>query len=307
MAETTLAAANVEIAHDKRTNLRRLCDFINEAGIRGVDVLVLPEVGLQGYPDFSYPSGDPGETEQKQYYFRQAETVPGPATETVQKLAAQYDMTIQLGLAERSLHGNVIFNTAAVINGQGVQSVFRKIHNQFEFPYFSPGEYTPTFDLPHCRAASMICYDLVFPELSRVYALHGATLILMSTAWVMEGHDKNNDYYGWVMDISAQANAFFNQMWFVISDHCEKGAGHAGVDYYGRSKIVDPFGKTVAEVDGGEGLAIYTTDVEAEVLRSRTAGFGANLLQDRRPQHYASVTDACPYGGSDPGVDPPIA
>lgn len=298
MVETTLAAANVRITHDKTANLRRLTDFIHEAGRKGVDILVLPEVGLQGYPDFGYCSGDQGEIAQKQYYYREAETVPGAATQAVQNLAGQYGMTVQLGLAERSLHGNVVFNTAAVINGQGVQSVFRKIHNQFEFPYFSPGEHTPTFDLPHCRAASLICYDLVFPELSRVYALLGATVILMSTAWVMKGHDKDSDYYGWAIDASVQANAFFNQLWFVVSDHCETEVGTAGVDYYGRSKIVDPFGKTVTMIDGDEGLVTHTADLEAEVVRSRTEGFGANLLQDRRPQHYAPLTDLRPYHGT---------
>jgi predicted amidohydrolase len=297
MAETTLAAANARITHDKTANLRRVTDLIHEAGRKGVDILVLPEVALQGYPDFSYPAGDPGETAQKKYYYREAETVPGPATQVIQELAGQYGMAVQLGLAERSLHGNVVFNTAAVIDGQGVRSVFRKIHNQFEFPYFSPGEHTPTFDLPHCRAASLICYDLVFPELSRVYALQGATVILMSTAWVMKDHDKDSDYYGWAMDVSVQANAFFNQLWFVVSDHCETGVGTAGVDYYGRSKIVDPFGKTVARIDGEEGLVTYTADLEAEVVQSRTEGFGANLLQDRRPQHYASLTDLRAYRG----------
>jgi predicted amidohydrolase len=297
LAETTLAAANVAVTHDKAANLRRLTELIYEAGSNGADILVLPEVGLQGYPDFGCPAGGPGETAQKQYYYREAETIPGPATRVVQEAAGRYGMTVQLGLAERSLHGNVIFNTAAVIDGAGVKSVFRKIHNQFEHPYFSPGENTPTFRLPHCRAASLICYDLVFPELSRVYALQGATVILMSTAWVMKGHDKDSDYYGWAMDIAVQANAFFNQLWFVVSDHCETGAGTAGVDYYGRSKIVDPFGRVVAVIDGEEGLVTHTADLQAEVLRSRTEGFDANLLQDRRPQHYAALTDLRPYHG----------
>jgi predicted amidohydrolase len=298
MPDTTLAAANVKIVHDKAVNLRRFGELIHEAGAAGVNILVLPEVGLQGYADFGYGSGDKGETDQKQYYYREAETIPGPATDAVQELAARYGMTIQLGLAERALHGNVIFNSTALITSRGVAGVFRKLHNQFEFPFFSPGEATPVFDLPVGRVASMICYDLVFPELSRIYALKGATAILMSTAWSMKGHDKGDDYYGWTMDIAAQANAFFNQLWLVISDHCETGAHSAGVDYWGHSQIVDPFGRVVAMLDSDEGLAVHTADLEAEVLRSRTEGFGANLLQDRRPQHYGLVSDSQPYRGN---------
>ena len=48
MAETTLAAANVSITHDKARNLSRFLELIDEAGAAGADVLVLPEMGF-GY------------------------------------------------------------------------------------------------------------------------------------------------------------------------------------------------------------------------------------------------------------------
>jgi hypothetical protein len=61
MAEVTLAAANVRIAyHDKAANLRRFLELIDEAGAVGADVLVLPEMGLQGYADFAFGIGDGG-------------------------------------------------------------------------------------------------------------------------------------------------------------------------------------------------------------------------------------------------------
>ena len=84
MAEVTLAAANVRIAHhDKIANLRRFLELVDEAGAVGADVLVLPEMGLQGYADFAYGIGERGTAEQKQYYYREAETVPGPATAAI--------------------------------------------------------------------------------------------------------------------------------------------------------------------------------------------------------------------------------
>ena len=42
MSETTLAAANVEIVHDKRRNLRRFLELIDEAAGRGAERSMRP-------------------------------------------------------------------------------------------------------------------------------------------------------------------------------------------------------------------------------------------------------------------------
>jgi predicted amidohydrolase len=296
MAEATLAAANVRITHSKSRNLSRYLELIDEAGSDGVDVLVFPEMGLQGYADFAFSVGDSGVSEQKQYYVREAEPIPGPATSAIQERAARHGMIVQLGLAEFALHGNLIFNSTALISPEGVIGVYRKLHNQAEALFFGPGERTPVFDTAIGTVASLICYDLAFPELMRVFALRGATVALMSTAWPMRGHDPADDHYGRSMDLCAKANAFFNQMWLVISNHCETGAYSAGIDYWGHSQIVDPHGDVVASSGQEEGLVIHTADLSREVLRARTETFfGLNLLQDRRPQHYGLVADSVPY------------
>jgi predicted amidohydrolase len=292
MTETTLAAANVKIVHDKQRNLKRFLELIDEAAGQKVDVLVLPEVGLQGYADFAFATGSKECAEQKQYYFREAETIPGPATSVIAEAARRHGMYIQIGLAETALHGNVIFNSTALIGPEGLVGVFRKLHNTFEFPYFGPGEATPVFPTAAGTFGSIICYDLCFPELFRTLALKGAEVVLMSTAWPMKGHDRANDYHGWAMDTAAKANSFFNQCWLVVSNHCETGAYSQNVDYYGGSQIVDPYGKVVAYLEQEEGLVVHRADLAGEILRSRSQGFfGLNLIQDRRPEHYGTLVD----------------
>jgi predicted amidohydrolase len=292
MTETTLAAANVKIVHDKARNLRRFVELIEEAAGQDADILVLPEAGLQGYADFALPIGSKECAEQKHYYFRESEPIPGPTTERIQELARRHGMLIQIGMTERALHGNAIYNSTALVGPEGVLGVYRKVHNQFEFPYFSPGEEMPVFRTAHGTLASIICYDLCFPELLRTYALKGADVVLMSTAWPMKAHDRPTDYHGWAMDLAAQGNAFFNQFWLVVSNHCEKQAYSTKSDYYGGSQIVDPLGKVVAYLEDDEGLVVHRADLQDSVLKSRTeAFFGLNLLRDRRPEHYAAVVD----------------
>lgn len=288
--ETTLAAANVKIEHDKSRNMSRYVEIIGEAASQGTDVLVLPEMGLQGYADFGLAGGSKAAAAQKQYFVREAETIPGPSTERIAAEARRHGMYIQLGLAESALGGNVIFNSTALIGPEGLVGVYRKVHNTFEFPYFAPGEETPVFKTCFGTVASIICYDLVFPELLRSLVLKGADIILMSNAWPMKGHDRENDYHGYTMDLAAKANCFFNQSWLVLSNHCETGVYSSGSDYYGGTQIVDPFGKVVAYLAMEEGLITHTANLSEEVLRSRTDGFfGFNLLQDRRPEHYGEV------------------
>ena len=287
MVMATLGAANLEIRHDKKENLKKFDLVIEEAAEKGVDLLVLPEVGLQGYADFAFPLGSVECAEQKKYYFKEAETIPGPSTEHIQKVLVGRRMLVQLGMAEWANHGNKIYNSTALIGSTGVIGTYRKTHNQFEFPYFCAGESMNAIETPNGKIGSIICYDLCFPELVRAYALQGAEIMLMSTAWPMKGHERATDYHGWAMDVSAQANAFFNQCWLVISNHCEKGVYSQGVDYYGGSQIVDPYGKVVEYIDDVEGLITHTADLHETVLKSRTEGFfGLNLLQDRRPELY---------------------
>jgi hypothetical protein len=54
--------------------------------------------------------------ESQAFCLREAETIPGPATDRLAEAARRYGILIQLGLAERALHGNVIFNSTAQIH-----------------------------------------------------------------------------------------------------------------------------------------------------------------------------------------------
>lgn len=302
MPEKTLAAANLRVTHDKARNLARMLEMIDEAAGKNVDVLVLPEMALQGYADFAFGLGEKGASHQKRYYFTEAEPIPGPATSAIAEKARGYGMTVQMGLAERSAHGNVVLNSTALISPDGIVGIYRKVHNQFEFPYFNPGEALPVFDTRIGRVGSLICYDLAFPEVVRTFALKGATVALMSTAWPMHGHDMKTDYYGRSMNLAAQSNAFFNQMWLVVSNHCETGVYSGGLDYWGNSQIVDPYGHVVASLERDEGLVVHTADLDEAVLASRSEGFfGLNLIQDRRPQHYGALVQTDHYA---PGIQP---
>jgi predicted amidohydrolase len=289
--ETTLAAVNMTVRNDKAANLERIIGFIEEAGDRGVDILVLPEACLQGYIDSAHPLGSPEQIAQRRYFLQEAEALNGSCLALIGRACQRADLYTQVGFIESTASNALLYNSAALIGPDGLRSVYRKCHSGGEYPYFASGNDICCTTINSLTVGSLICYDLAFPETMRIQALRGAVLSLMSTAWPMGGHDREHDYCGSRLPLTAQANAFFNQMWLVISDHCETGAHSTGVDYYGGASIINPMGEEMATLGPKEGMITYTADLDTEVLRSRTESFyGLTLLQDRRPELYPEIS-----------------
>ena len=134
-----------------------------------------------------------------------------------------------------------------------------------------------------------ICYDLAFPETIRAFALQGATIAALTTAWPMKGDDPATDYYGYTYDILSRANALSNQLWMVCSNQVDRPPTPGCANYYGHSRIVAPTGKIVAEIGHEEGLVTATVDLQEGLERGRTLDFfGLNLLRTAARSFTAS-------------------
>ena len=290
--ETTLGAVCMHCSHDPEANWKKYLAFIDEAALRGTDYLVFPEVSLHGYLMGARALGSPEMGEQLAYFRQVAEPIPGPTTDRLTELAARHNMLIQAWLAERAMDSNMIYNSAVLVGPGGVIGVFRKLHNQFEWPVFSPGNHLSVFETRLGKIGMFICYDLAFPEIIRAFALQGATIASLTTAWPMKGDDPETDYYGYTYDILSRANALSNQLWMVCSNQVNRPPTPGCANYYGHSRIIAPTGKIVAEIGHEEGLVTATVDLREGIEHGRTLDFfGLNLLQDRRPEFYGIVAD----------------
>jgi predicted amidohydrolase len=290
--ETTVAAVSMHCSHNPEANWKKYREFIDEAAVRGADYIVFPEVSLQGYLMGARPLGSAEMAEQLAYFRRTAEPIPGPTTDKLTALAARHNMLIQAGMAEKAMDGNMIYNSAVLIGPQGVIGVFRKLHNQFEWPVFGPGDHLSVFETRLGKIGMFICYDLAFPEITRAFALQGATIASLTTAWPMKGDDPETDYYGYTYDLLSRSMALANQMWMVCSNQVNRPPTPGCANYYGHSRIIAPNGKIVAEIGHEEGLVTATIDIQDGIERGRTVDFfGLNLLQDRRPEYYGLLAD----------------
>jgi predicted amidohydrolase len=291
MSEVTLAAACMNVAHDKAANLDKYLRFIDEAASLGARLLVFPEVSLQGYLKKRGAPGEPEVIELTRYYRKTAETVPGPTTELIGEYATRHNMYIQIGMAESARAGQVFYNSAVLVGPQGVVGVFRKLHDRGEWPVFCSGDDFPILDTSLGKIGAFVCYDMCFPETVRTYAVRGVVIASMSTAWPLkdaEAPDPEADHYAYVYDTLTRAHAIANQVFFISSNQVGL-AGH--YNYYGHSRIIAPTGCVLADSGREERLIATSVDIEREIDVARTETlFFKNLLRDRRPETYGALT-----------------
>lgn len=283
----TLGAACMRVLHDKMANLRKIREFIEEAAAREVDLVVFPEMAVQGYlrnwRDAGYQS--PIVMEQVDYYFATGEQVPGPTVEMLVELARKHSMYIQLGMAEINQPRTAVYNSVVLVGPQGLVGTFRKVHARFESPPFLPGTGFPVFDTTVGKVGPFICADLDYPESLRCIAIQGAIVATMSTAYPMSSPEGEPevDYSAYLYCIEAAAQAAMNQVWVVQSNHVGQSDAPGASRYFGKSRIVSPWGKVVAECGYEEALVTATVDLAGEVHAVRRRH---NRLADRRPEVY---------------------
>lgn len=214
---------------DKEANLKRIVEYAEAAGKRGADLLVMPETALTGYDDESE------KPRAEKMHARLAETIPGPATDTVAEVAKRYHMYVAFGMAERDASDPaIVYNSAAIVGPDGVIDSYRKIHLPFsEANWAVRGDRAVLFDTPWGPIGVGICYDTYcFPELLRYYRAKGARLFLNVTAC------PDAPCTSGAAELTIPAYAYINYMYIASSNLCGQdrtsrfmgGAGVVGPD-----------------------------------------------------------------------------
>jgi len=184
----TVACVNwVGVWGDKAANLEKIKTKIAEASAAGANIIAFPELALSGYE-----CGEEAHREQKpcSVHVEAAETIPGPSTEEVAKLAKELEVYVILGMPEQDeKEPEVRYISAAVIGPEGILGSYRKVNLghlsllNTESVCFKPGRELPVFDTKYCRIGVQICRDFwLVPECSRILFLKGAQIIFNVSA-----------------------------------------------------------------------------------------------------------------------------
>jgi len=249
---------------------------IGEAASRGAELVVLPELCDSGYV-FS------GEAEVRALA---APAADNPTLREWQALAGRHATTIAGGFCELGEDG-LLYNSAAMVGGDGVLAVYRKAHLwDAEKLVFTPGEAPPpVVDLPFGRVGLMICYDLEFPEWVRIPALAGADLIAAPVNWPampVPAGERPCDV------VRVQADASVNGVFIAVADRCRV---ERGVLWVGGSVIVAPDGYPLAGPVTADAPAVLVASCELARARNKQTSAHNHALADRRPPLYRQVVE----------------
>ena len=248
---------------DVGANLERMRGMVAAAADDGAELVCFPELSLSGY-------------------------LLEPADYSSALLAAVEGAELELA-AEARRHGvGLVYGAPMLIDGglrntvvlqpaTGGRLVYAKSHMVArERGVFVPGN---DFVVDERGVGLACCYDLAFPEVARVLALRGATLLLVPMAWEVER--------GFVMRHVATARAVEN----VAHVICVNQSGTVGdLRFRGASCVVDPLGEVAVTLGAEAQLAVADIDLDwTQRLRDGRDARTYPLLDDRRPELYGPI------------------
>jgi predicted amidohydrolase len=225
-----------------------------KAGEKEVDIICLPEHWL---PEKVIPT-------------------PMSPLPALQSLAEEYGVAVVGGAFYERVKGQVRLSSPVIgEDGEIVGRQFKVHLFRFERKHAKPGNSYPIFRLKGYKIGILVCYDVDFPEPSRIYALNGAELILCPSRIVKSGITPWRQYVTVrclenrmpIVAPNVYAPPWFDGHSMIISLREDR-----------RTKISFPRISSVNKM--GEGIAIQEIDLSLHTRLRR------ERFADRRPETY---------------------
>ena len=270
---------------DPNENLAKTEWRIREAAGRGAQVICLQELFRSQYFCRTEDHAN----------FALAESIPGPSTQALGRIARELGVVIVASLFERRAAG-VYHNTAAVLDTHGdVAGIYRKMHIPddplyYEKFYFTPGDTGfVNFDTKFGRLGVLVCWDQWYPEGARLSSLGGANILFYPTA--IGWHPSEKEQYG-AAQLDAwrtiqRSHAIANGIYVAAVNRVGfEGPADSGIEFWGSSFVSDPFGQVIALASQTEEETLI---VECDPRKMEEVRQHWPFLRDRRIDAYAPI------------------
>jgi deaminated glutathione amidase len=263
------AIVQMKSSINKQDNLLESIKYIKEAADRQADYIFFPEFQM-AFTSNSQPIDE---------LYAIAETLP--SSKFIKKLC-HYSQKYNIGIVgtffekNNQQTGKKVFDTAFSTDRNGkIVSVYRKLHLYDAFGFkesskFSRGDRIPNPILTSIgKIGLMICYDVRFPELSRILTVKGSDIIVIPSGWI---HGIMKEEH-WITMLKARA---IENGVYVIAPN------QVGNIFCGRSMIIDPLGSILTDL--GDKIGIETVDIQRK--RIEEVRKALPLLKNRRNDIY---------------------
>lgn len=265
-----VAVCQMLVVDDKDANIEKAVHLMEKSGRSGADLVVLPEMFNCPYENEKFPL----------YAENRADS---ETLNAVSSAAREQGVYLVAGsIPERD--DDKIYNTSFIINPQGeVIGSHRKLHlfdvdvpegiTFKESDTLTAGDKVTVLDTDLARIGVAICYDIRFPELSRLLALEGVELMVLPGAFNMTTGPVH-----W--ETLIRSRAIDNQFFLAAASPARDTS--ASYVAYGHSMIVDPWGEVLAEAGSGEEI-IYA---DIQLNRIKEVRSQIPVLENRRMDIY---------------------
>jgi len=265
VARIAVASGQPQGSETIADNVAFFAGLVREAADCKPDLVLMPEViNVWTLPDRSDLASDP---------------IPGPTTEAFAALAREHDTMIAFSMKEND--GDLYYNTEVIIGKDGaIMGTYRKVHLAITEGWdgTSPGDELSVFDTPIGKVAPTICKDSSLLDSSRVPALKGAEIILLSIMGDHRAVGWRRTPAAWDPDrwkVIMRARAIENHMWMVVARNNSEG-----------SCIVAPSGEILAWNSGGQSVIWADCEISEKLRTYRGASFHDATWAERRPHLY---------------------
>jgi predicted amidohydrolase len=269
---------------DVPVNLAGHLAIIADAGRAGAGLVVFPELSLTGY--FL-----------KDQVPEVALTLESDEIRALCDASRDSGIDVIVGLILES-DRHLFHNAALYISGGEVLHVHRKVYLPTyglfdEQRYLAAGNHFRTFDAPlgrrtghRWRAGILICEDLWHPSAATLLARQGVDVILCPSASPGRGF-LQGEAVGTATSYDVMTRTYA-QLFTTYVVYCNRSGFEDGVGFWGGSRVVDPVGSVVAEIQGAHESVLYHTLERSAVRRARVA---YPLLRDERNDVNDAETD----------------
>ena len=282
MEKIKIAAIQMSTVADKMENVRTVKAYLEKIKDENPDFVILPEMFCCPYQTENFPI--------------YAEKEGGPVWQQLSGYAKQYGIYLIGGsMPEKDAEGNV-YNTSYIFDREGKQiGKHRKVHlfdidvkggQTFkESDTLTAGDSDTVFDTEFGKIGVMLCFDIRFPELSRMMVNDGAKVIFVPAAFNMTTGPAH-----W--ELSFRTRALDNQIYMVgCAPARDVSAGYIS---WGHSIVTDPWGRVIDMLDEKQGILLAELDMDyEEQVREELP-----LLKSRRKDIYQLAKNLINSGNS---------
>jgi formamidase len=224
-------------------------------------------------------------------------------------LARKHGIYIQTGTfleRRRDMPGRV-FNTTALVGPTGILSLYRKVNPWIPWEVHSsphdiadfPDPLFPVVETEIGRIGTAICYDWLFPEVTRQLAFNGCEIAVRVSAY-MDPWGATPPMDWWTL--FNRARAAENTMFVVAANQGATLDGYPPFSWPGGSMVVDFDGRVLAQADAGPGEKVVVAPIDLAGLRAeRERRIGHDMRSHLRTEAYRYMNEPrFPRGGEAP-------